>query len=190
MDRVPPRYESNLTMESLQMGQVFTALQMAPALVSGTAFLQETLVTRGTTPDDFMRGLTGVARFEIKDGTIRKMDAFGKILTTLNFKRLFSGTLPDMSKEGVPFDRIAGTLRFKNGVVTTDDLKLDSSIVDVDVKGSVSLPDRKVAMVATAMGMDFDVQGSAEDPTVSSHAMKGIKEGFGSLLEKGLGLFR
>lgn len=190
MHGVPPRYESNLTMESLHMDQVFTALQMAPALVSGTVFLQETLVTRGTTPDDFLRGLTGVARFEIKDGTIRKMETLGKILSVLNLKRLFSGTLPDMSREGMPFDTISGNLRFKNGVMTTDDLKLDGPVVDVAVKGSVSLPDREIAMVATAMGMDFDVQGPAEDPTVSSRAMKGITEGIGSLLEKGLGLFR
>ncbi len=190
MNRAPPRYESNLMMESLQMDQVFTALQMVPALVSGTMLLEGTLVMRGTTPDDFTRSLTGVTRFEIKDGTIRKMETLGKILTVLNLKRLFSSTLPDLSREGMPFDLISGTLLFRNGIMTTDNLKLDSPVVDVDVKGSVSLPDRKVAMVATAMGMDFDVQGPAADPTVSSRAVKGLKEGISNLLEKGMGLFR
>lgn len=190
MNRVPPRYESNLTLEALRMDQVSTALQIAPVLVSGTMFLRETLVTRGTTSEDFMHGLTGVARFEIKDGTIRKMEMLGKILSVLNLKRLFTGTLPDMSREGMPFDTISGSLRFKNGIMTIDDCRLDSPVMDVDIKGSANLPDRKLNLVASALGADFDVQGSVDNPDVSSRAMKGLKEGVGSLVEKGLGLFR
>lgn len=74
--------------------------------------------------------------------------------------------------------------------MTTDDLKLQNAVLDADVKGTFNLPDKQIKMVVSALGMDFDVQGLAEDPTVSSRAMKGIKEGIGSLLEKGLGLFR
>ncbi len=190
INKTPPRFESNLKMDALQMDQVAAGLGIAPAPVLGTASLEGVLVSRGLTPDEFMRGLAGIARFEIKDGVVRRMNALGKILTVLNFKRLFGGTLPDLAREGVPFDHLAGNMRFKNGVGTTDNLKLDSPVVDIDMKGSVSLPDRQVAMVASALGVDFEVHGPADNPDVSSRAMKGFKEGIGTLVDTGLGLFR
>ena len=157
-----------------QMGHLYTALGMPPGLISGTASIQQTIATLGTTPDEFLRGLTGTARFEIKNGTVRKMETLGRILMVLNFKRLFTGRLPDMSREGLPFDRITGTFRFKNGRMTTNDLTLKGPALDVVLKGTVRLRDGQVAMVATALGMDFDVKGPADDPTVTYRSMKGF----------------
>lgn len=144
----------------------------------------------GKTPDDFKRSLTGTARLEVKEGFIGKMETLGKILSLLNVKRMFSGKTPDLSREGITIDGLRGTFRFKNGLMTTDDLKLQSAVLDADVKGTFNLPDNQVKMVVSALGLDFDVQGSADNPTVSSRAAKGIQEGVGNLLEKGLGLFR
>ena len=177
LKREPPRHTTDLKFEGLQMAQMrhlYTALGLPPGLISGTASMQQTISTLGTTPDELVRGLTGTARIEIKNGTIRKMETLGKILMVLNLKRLFTGRLPDMSREGVPFDRISGTLRFKNGRMTTNNLSLKGPAVDVAFKGTVSLQDGQVAMVATALGMDFDVRGPADDPTVSYRSMKGF----------------
>ncbi len=177
LKREPPRHTTDLKFEGLQMAQMrhlYTALGLPPGLISGTASMQQTISTLGTTPDELIRGLTGTARLEIKNGTIRKMETLGKILMVLNLKRLFTGRLPDMSREGVPFDRISGTLRFKNGRMTTNNLSLKGPAVDVAFKGTVSLQDGQVAMVATALGMDFDVRGPADDPTVSYRSMKGF----------------
>ena len=58
--------------------------------------------------------------------------------------------------------------------MTTNDLSLKGPAVDVVFKGTVSLQDGQVAMVATALGMDFDVRGPADDPTVSYRSMKGF----------------
>ena len=74
--------------------------------------------------------------------------------------------------------------------MTTDDLMLHGPALDVAVRGTFSLPDKQVRMVASALGMDFDVQGPADELAVSSRAGKGLSKGVGSLLEKGLGLFR
>jgi len=177
LKREPPRHTTDLKFEGLQMAQMrhlYTVLGLPPGLISGTASMQQTIATLGTTPDELVRGLTGTARIEIKNGTIQKMETLGKILMVLNLKRLFTGRLPDMSREGMPFDRISGTLRFKNGRMTTNDLSLKGPAVDVVFKGTVSLQDGQVAMVATALGMDFDVRGPADDPTVSYRSMKGF----------------
>ncbi len=185
-----PEYETNIKLDALQMDKLYEAMGMLPGLITGTASTQEAITARGHTPDDFQRTLTGSVRFEIKDGSIRKMDALGKILSVLNMKRLLSGKLPDVSREGVPFDSIAGTLRFKNGLMTTDDLKLQGGVLNADVKGTFNLPDKQMKMVVSALGTDFDVQGTVGSPAVSSRAVKGLEKDVGGLLEKGLGLFR
>lgn len=185
-----PEYETALSLEGLQLDRLYDARGHPPGLLSGTALMQEALTTRGRTTEEFKRTLTGSIRFEIKDGAVRKMDALGKILSILNVRRLLSGHLPDITREGVPFDLLSGTLRFKNGLMTTDDITLHGKALDVAVRGTFSLPDNQVRMVASALGMDFDVQGPPDDLAVSSRASKGLSEGVGSLLEKGLGLFR
>jgi uncharacterized protein involved in outer membrane biogenesis len=185
-----PEYETALRLDGLQLDRLYDATGHPPGLLSGTASTQEALTARGRTTDEFKRTLTGSIRFEVKDGAVRKMDALGKILSILNVKRLLSGRLPDIAREGLPFDLLSGTLRFKNGLMTTDDLTLDGPAMDVAVQGTFSLPDNQVRMRASALGMDFDVQGPSDDLTVSPRAGKGVSEGVGSLLEKGLGLFR
>lgn len=145
---------------------------------------------RGKTPDDFKRSLTGSLHVDAKGGSIGKFDTLAKILSLLNVTQLLSGKTPDLSREGIMIDSLAGTLRFKNGLMTTDNLKLQSAVLNAAVKGTFNLPDKHMKMVVSAAGMDFDVQGSADNPNVSSRAMKGFQEGTGGLLEKGLGLFR
>ncbi len=185
-----PEYETALRLDGLQLDRLYDTTGLPPGLLSGTASTQEALTTRGRTTDEFKRTLTGSIRFEVKDGGVRKMDALGKILSILNVRRLLSGRLPDLTREGLPFDLLSGTLRFKNGLMTTDDIMLHGPALDVAVRGTFSLPDNHARMVASALGVDFDVEGPADNLAVSSRAGKGLSEGIGSLLEKGLGLFR
>lgn len=144
----------------------------------------------GHTPDEFKRSLTGSARFEVKEGTIGQMETLSKILSLLNANRLLSGKTPDLSRAGTAIDSFTGTLQFKNGLMTTDDVKLKSPALEAAVKGTFNLPDNRMKMVVSALGMDFDVVGPADNPNVSSRAVKALQESVGGVVEKGLGLFR
>lgn len=148
------------------------------------------LSVRGKTKDDFNRSLTGTIRMETKEGTIGNWHTLARILSLLKVTQLLSGKIPDLSRVSIPIDSLAGTFRFKNGLMTTNDLKLKSPVLDAAFKGTFNVPDKQMKMVATAMGMDFHVQGSAADPSVSLHTMKRLREGVGGLVEKGLLLFR
>src|SRR2546427_7532424 len=70
MIRRPPR--STLFPYTTLFRSLYTALGLPPGLISGTASMQQTISTLGTTPDELVRGLTGTARIEIKNGTDRK----------------------------------------------------------------------------------------------------------------------
>ena len=148
------------------------------------------LSVHGKTKDDFNRSLTGIVRMEVKDGAIGNMRTLAQILSLLEVKQVFSGKTPNLSRESIPIDSLAGTFRFKNGLMTTDDLKLKSPVLDAAVKGTFNVPDKQMKMVVSAAGMDFDVHGTADNPSVSSKAMESLKGQAGGLLEKGLGLFK
>ena len=157
------------------------------------------LSVHGKTKDDFNRSLTGIVRMEVKEGTIGNLHTLSQILSILSVKQLnvnqlLSGKIPDLSRESIPIGSLAGTLQFKNGLMTTNDLKLKSPVLDADIKGTFNVPDKQMKMVVSAAGLDFDVQGPASNPRVSSRAEKAMekaleKEG-GKLLDKGLGLFK
>lgn len=145
------------------------------------------LSIRGKTKDDFNHSLTATVRMEVKDGTIGNLHTLSQILSLLQFKQLFSGKAPDLSRQSIQIDSLTGTLGFKNGLMNTNDLKLQSPALNATVKGTFNVPDKQMKMVVTAMGLDFDVHGSADNPSVSSRGVKGLKEGVGGLVEKGLG---
>ncbi len=148
------------------------------------------LSVRGKTKDDFNRSVTGTVRMEVQEGAIGNVRAFAKILSLLKATRLLSDQIPDLSRVSIPIESLVGTFRFKNGLMTTDDLTLTNPVLDAVFKGTFSVPDKHMNMVATAMGMKFDVHGNAANPTVSFRGMKGLLEGVGGLLEKGLDLLR
>ncbi len=148
------------------------------------------LSVHGKTKDDFNRSLTGTVRMEAKEGAIGNVHILTQILSLLKVTQVLGGKIPDLSRVSIPIESLAGTFRFKNGLMTTNDLTLKSPVLDAAFKGTFNVPDKQMKMVATAMGIDFDVQGSAADPSVSLHTMKGLREGIGGLIEKGLGLFR
>lgn len=148
------------------------------------------LSVRGKTKDDFNHSLTGTVRMEVKEGAIGNLHSLAQILSLLEVKQLFSGKTPDLSRQSIPIDSLTGTLRFKNGLMTTNDLKLQSPALNAAIKGTFNVPDKQMKMIVTAMGLDFDVHGSADNPSVSSRGVTGLKEGVGGLVEKGLGLFR
>jgi uncharacterized protein involved in outer membrane biogenesis len=148
------------------------------------------LSVRGKTKDDFNRSLTGTVHMEVTEGAVGNLHTLAQILSLLEIKQLFSGKTPDLSRQTIPIKSLTGTFGFKNGLMTTNDLKLQSPVLDAAVKGTFNVSDKRMKMVVTAMGLDFDVQGTADNPRVSSRAMTGLKEGVGGLVEKGLGLFR
>lgn len=148
------------------------------------------LSVHGKTKDDFNRSLTGTVRMETKEGTVGNLHTLAQILSLLKVTQVLGGKIPDLSRVSIPIDRLAGTFRFKNGLMTTDDLQLKSAVLNAAVKGTFNVPDKQMKMVVTAMGIDFNVRGSAVEPNVSPRATKGRKEGVGGLMEKGLGLFR
>ncbi|MCK4502530.1 MAG: AsmA-like C-terminal domain-containing protein, partial [Desulfuromonadales bacterium] len=89
----------------------------------------------------FWQEAKGGIHLKIKDGTLRKFHSLAKIFSLLNVSQIFTGNLPDMDKEGMPFTLLEGSLAIGDGKATINDLKVTSVAMNLSVVGSHNLVD-------------------------------------------------
>ena len=138
----------------------------APLMVSGhlegidaTVLHQDFFNTRGLihgdlTSDFYLQGNPAAGRFwptakggihlRIRDGTLRKFNGLAKVFSLLNVSQLFTGNLPDMDKEGMPFNLMEGSFRIAEGRMHTEDLRIDSEAMNLSLVGSQGLVDQSL----------------------------------------------
>ncbi|HZS11934.1 MAG TPA: AsmA-like C-terminal domain-containing protein, partial [Nitrospirales bacterium] len=145
----------------------------------------------------------------IEDGRILKFSAISKIITILNLPTLLQGKV-DLSRDGMPFDRISGAFRVDGGVVTIDKLLVDSPVMKMSGAGRYDMvTDRVDAVMATSPfgsysqllksiplfgkllkgdrpSVDtalFEVKGPLKDPQVSYMPIKSFAKGLSGLAQ-------
>jgi uncharacterized protein (TIGR02099 family) len=95
-------------------------------------------------PRDFDYGLIdGTLNLKAGKGQFLKIDpGIGKLLGILSLQALprhMTFDFADVFSEGFAFDRITGTAEIRQGLLTTDDLKLDGSAAKVTMRGQIDL---------------------------------------------------
>jgi uncharacterized protein YhdP len=145
----------------------------------------------------------------IEDGRILKFSVISKILTILNLPTLLQGKV-DLSRDGMPFDRISGAFHVDGGVVTIDKLLVDSPVMKISGAGRYDMVTDRVdaVMVTSPFGsysqllksiplfgkllkgdrpaVDtalFDVKGPLKDPQVNYMPMKSFAKGLSGLAQ-------
>ncbi|MBM4124534.1 MAG: AsmA family protein, partial [Nitrospira sp.] len=176
-------------------------------LITGSLSTTMTLQGNGRDPQGVLHSLNGKADLLIKQGRVQKGTILPKILTILNLPTLLQGKV-DLSKDGMPFDKVTSTLTVTNGVVTTENFVMDSPILKITGAGHYDMPaDRLHAVVATSplgsyakllksiplfgklfagerQGIDtafFEVDGPLKDPKVSYMPIKSLATGLTGL---------
>ncbi len=165
--------------------------------------------------DDFWNTAVGGLHIQVHDGTLHKFNSLSKVFSLLNISQLFAGKLPDMAKEGMPFDLLEGSIKIADGRMTTEDLRIHSEAMNLSLVGSQGLvedyldftlgvmPLRTVDKVITSIpvagwvltGEDkalltayFKIEGSNEDPKVSVIPVDSISNTVLGIFKRTLGL--
>ncbi|MEN6484864.1 MAG: AsmA-like C-terminal domain-containing protein [Syntrophobacteraceae bacterium] len=94
------------------------------------------------------KSLTGDLDFLAKDGRIYRFAILTKIFSVLNVTEIYKGQLPDLTKEGCPYDEIKMKGNLKDGVFTLGDSSIDGPCVRMVWKGTVDIVEKKVDLVA------------------------------------------
>jgi hypothetical protein len=179
--------------------------------VSGTVRAHGTIRGHGRNPHGVYPSLNGRAEVLLEHGRIPKSDerALWKIISLLNLPVVLQGKV-DLEKEGLPYNKITGTVVIQNGLFQTENMIIDSPILKITAAGNYDLPTDQLEVVAavspfgsyaqflktiplfgrilagerqglaTAM---FSVKGSMEDPEVTYLPMKSFATGLTGLAQ-------
>ena len=86
--------------------------------------------------------LQGEGHFKLRDGRLNDVNAgAGRLLGVLNFKTFLSLDFGSQVKDGFPFDKIVGDVKFDNGNAFIEKLKIDSKVADINIAGRIGLSD-------------------------------------------------
>ena len=129
------------------------------------AFGQETAVSKGKgvvtaklnwpgMPDQFaLESFAGTVTLRLRDGEITTVDpGAGRLVGLINLaeiSRRLTFDFSDFFSEGYVFDKIRGTLVFKDGNLTTEDLRFDGPSADMRIAGRTGIMARDYDQIIT-----------------------------------------
>jgi hypothetical protein len=203
--------------ENVDAYQVYNELLERKSLVRGTLrgdfFLQGELGTPGS--QRFLSTSFGNLRFTVRDGVLRQSPLVGAIFSVLNVSQLFQGKLPDISREGVPFNLLTGDLSLDRGVLETKHLVMESSSLDMSYLGKFLLLDNQLDLLVVVkplgnvdtvvshlpvagwiltgeerafLTVQFKITGKADDPKVEAIPITTLSKGVLGIIQRTLSL--
>gem|GEM_PF-3633307 len=131
-----------LTVKDGSVGELLSPLGLEQGYMEGPLTLEAELSTHGDTSSDLLCHLHGEMGVAVGKGVIRKSHVLLSILRFLSVEKIFFRPPPDLASEGLYFEGIQGLFRFENGIVSTEDLIMQSPVINVAATGSLDLSTR------------------------------------------------
>jgi hypothetical protein len=116
---------------------LYSDLLQRQGLVKGA--LNGHIELAGPADENFLAGAGGRMQLRITDGVLHKFSFLAKVFSLLNLSRIFTFHLPDMSREGMPFNDLRGTFDLDEGQLTTEDLAITSHAMNLSLVGRIDL---------------------------------------------------
>jgi len=149
--------------------------------LSGRGNLNVSVVASGSSPFGLMQSLDGTATLNGHDGAISGFNV-EQLLKRLE-RRPLSGA-GNFRSGSTPYNNLTVSVKFSEGVATTDDVKLENPSTRITLTGTASVPSREYDLKGTAslmangassFDLPFVVQGPWDDPLIFPEADSLIK---------------
>ena len=156
VDAYTNRFTLKGNITGIKLDSLLTALGQDPK-VTGQGALTLDLATTGTTVASLEQNLSGNARVNLKDGSVKGID-IGKILNNV---RGLLGKAPTQQGSGsgqTAFTELAASATIAKGIATNKDLSVKAPLFRLEGAGTINIPDSsldylaKVAVVETSEG--------------------------------------
>jgi hypothetical protein len=214
-DDASPRYQASYAIERISSQQLFSIADNSSRLITGTLSLHGDLTARGSSQQELRKTALGNVQVRFEDGMIRKLPVLSKIFSILNVSQLFKLQLPDMARDGMPYNAITASVACKDGIMSTSDLKIDSNSINISAIGNANLIKEeldltvgvkplqtvdkvvsKIPLVGWVLtGKDktlltawYEVKGSWSDPQITGIPISSLSRGVLGIFQRLLGL--
>jgi uncharacterized protein YhdP len=205
-----PRWQTTFSLRNASAAQFLQALETGREL-TGTLSLEGELTAKGNTLKEVKATTLGNLKLHCENGTLKKFALLSKLFSILNVSQLFKFRLPDMVSGGMPYNQINATFAFRDGVVSTSDLFIDSNAMNISMVGEFDLVKEQlnvtigvkplqtidkvvsripvVGWVLTGKNKSlitayFEATGSLDNPTVRSITVKSMAKGVFSIFKR------
>jgi uncharacterized protein involved in outer membrane biogenesis len=132
------RYDVHFDIAGAEAEKLLAALDISRQ-ATGTLSLQGDLTARGNTLLEVKKSALGNVRLHMVNGTLRKFNTLAKVFSILNVSQLLRLKLPELSSYGIPYSSIKGSFSVKDGIMSTQDLFITSSAINVSIVGSADI---------------------------------------------------
>lgn len=178
-------------------------------LVSGELSATATVQGHGRHPRGVLPTLNGKVELLIKQGRIQKGTIVPKIVMLLNLPMLLQGKI-DLTRDGMPFDKMGATFSVRDGVLFSENMVMDSPVIKITGAGKYDLTTDQLDAIMAASplgaysqflksiplfgklfagerkGIDtalFTVKGSLQGPKVTYLPLKSFATGLTGLAQ-------
>lgn len=141
----PPLLKISGHAENFDAAEIYHELLEEQGLVSGA--LSGDFHLEGRTGKDFLPTSAGTINLKVKNGVLRKFSSLSKVFSLLNVSQIFTLKLPDMSREGMPFERLKGNFTLQKGVLSTEDFFVKSNAMNLSLVGDMDLYNEKLDLI-------------------------------------------
>ncbi|HKJ04509.1 MAG TPA: AsmA-like C-terminal domain-containing protein [Geopsychrobacteraceae bacterium] len=201
-------------LEDFDASTLYLEVLKAQGLVTGTLRGDFYLEGNGT-GTKFWTSSSGGAHLEIRDGALRKFRGLARVFSLLNVAQLFELKLPDMNKDGMPFNLLTTSVKLEEGLLSTTNLKIMSNAMNLSMIGQRNLSNNTVDLtlgvqplgtvdkVITAIPVagwllageekalvtaHFKIEGPEDDPDVTAIPVSSLSKTVLGVLKRTLGL--
>jgi uncharacterized protein involved in outer membrane biogenesis len=97
----------------------------------------------GEIGSNFLSSSYGHFSIQVLDGVLHQFPVLSKIFSLLNVSQIFAMQLPDMDVEGMPFDVLSANFQLEEGILRSEDLKIQSKAMNQSYIGQLDLIDKE-----------------------------------------------
>ncbi len=134
----PPKWDLTFLLEQVKAGELLQLLGIGQE-VRGLTSAKGRLSATGDQLDEIKKTASGAITLKVERGTLKRFNSLSKVISILNVSQLLSFSLPDMARDGMPFNQVTATIGVKNGILTTQDFFIDSNVMHVTSVGSIDI---------------------------------------------------
>lgn len=132
---LPAKFQVDFKLTDAAASEVIVLIADDKRELTGTISMGGELSAKGDTSDALKKTVAGVITVHAHKGSMHQFPVLSKVFSILNVSQLFKLKLPDMVSEGMPYNDIKGTMTFRDGAVSTNDLFVASNAMNMSLVG-------------------------------------------------------
>lgn len=194
-----------------EIESAFRCLLNHDVRATGTFELYGRISAQGR-PEDLFKAMEGNIEFHAKDGRIDYALGLVRIVEFLNVTEIYRGKLPDLRKEGLPYDRVTIKATLQKDKMIVKEWTLDGPTMEIVGQGEIDFSERTMKLnvlvaplktvdriiksiplvsdifAGTLLTIPVKVQGDLKDPRVTPLSPSAVGAELFAMMKRTLGL--